>query len=264
MQQQQEQKTQERVFDENGQTIETLTAVAPDESAVSEETEGTTEESAAAAPESAGKYRIGERYFQTQDEAITYAQSQVSALETEQQIADAYRQGMREALTQAPQTVQSVTHEARPADDLNTEELYTNPQAFLDRYANRIKTETKAELDQRDNLKTASDQIWGEFTQRHPMLADFRKEIEDFTGSQQTEVRAIIATKGRPAAYDYIATKMRSRFEAYANAVKPKRELKNGGVGASPSSKVPGVTPKAPEKKTLSFAEQIRSLKKRR
>jgi hypothetical protein len=187
----------------------------------------------------------------------------VSAIETEQQIADAYRQGMREALSQTPQVSGDVTPQPTPANDLNTEELYTNPQAFLDKYAHKIKSETRAELDQRDAIKQQSDQIWSEFTTRHPVLADFRDEIESFTAQNQTEVRAIIATKGRPAGYDYIATKIKSRFENYANAVKPKRELPNGGGGASPGMRAAGVTPKMAAKKSLSFAEQIRTLKKR-
>lgn len=254
----------EAVFDENGQTIEEI-VTAPEEPAQEEFAE-TPAETETPAPQlkGDGKYRIGDRYFQTQDEALAYAQSQVSALETEQQIADAYRQGMREALLANPQTAQEVTPQVTKQSEFDTEELYTNPQAFLDKYATKIKSETRAELEQRDNLRTASDQIWHEFMQRHPMLADFRREVEDFANANQNEVRAVIATKGRPAGYDYVATKIKARFEAYANAVKPKRELPNNTQGASPSSKAAGVTPKAEAKKPLSFAEQVRSLKKQR
>ena len=253
----------ENVFDENGQTVEEV-AAAPEEPAHEEMQEVPAETEQPAQPSGLGKYRIGDKYFQTQDEALAYAQSQVSALETEQQIANAYRQGVQEALTYQPQTDQNVTPPAAKQPEFDTDELYTNPQAFLDKYANRIKTETKAELEQRDQLRTASDQIWHEFTQRHPMLADFRREVVDFANINQTEVRAIIATKGRPAGYDYVATKIKSRFEAYANAVKPKRELPNATAGASPSNRASGVTPKQETKKPLSFVDQIRSLKKRR
>ena len=210
-----------------------------------------------------GKYRIGEKTFVTQDEALEYAQSQVSALETEQQVADAYRQGMREAMQTAPGVAESVTHSQPAQNSLDTEELYTNPQAFLDKFATKIKTETRSEIEQRDSLKAQSDQIWREFTERHPALSDFRNEVETFVQGDVNAVRAIIVTKGKPASYDYIATKLKSRFETYANAVKPKRELPNGSVGASPSSKANGVTPKEPTKKILSFAEQIRTIRKK-
>lgn len=209
----------------------------------------------------AGKYRIGDKTFATQDEALEYARSQVSTLETEQQIADAYRQGMREALAQVPTQSDSVTPRPIPADDLDTEELYTNPKSFLDKYAHKIKSETRAEFEHRESVKTESDRIWREFTERHPGLAEFRGEVEEFVGKNVTEVRAIIGTKGRPASYDWIATKLKSRFEQQYNAIKPKRELPNGGAGTSPSTRASGVTPKTEPKKLLSFSDQLRSIR---
>lgn len=249
----------EAVFDEHGNTIQETEAAAPEVPDVEPEAEAS-ETDAAPATE---KYRIGNRSFATQDQALEYAQSQVSALETEQQIADAYRQGMRDSIQQ-PQTPQeNVTPQTPRPDELNTEELYTNPSAFLDKFATKIKTETRSEIEQKDSLQRESDKIWREFTERHPALADFRTEVENFVAGSTTEVRAIIGTKGRPAGYDWIATKLKSRFENYANAVKPKRELPNGGAGASPSSKVGGVTAKIDPKKPLSFSEQIRTIRRR-
>lgn len=253
------------VFDENGNTLEE-TELSNEETEEVEEfeasAEGEAEETQTPAPTS-GKFRIGDKTFATAEEALAYAESQVSTLETENQVADAYRQGLKDALNHAPNTPQNVTPQAEPESDLNNEEFYTNPQAFLHKYAQKIKTETRAEIEQRENLKAQSDQIWREFTDRHPGLADFRAEIEDFVAKNTTEVRAIIGTKGRPASYDWIATKMKSRFESYANAVRPKRTLPNGSAGASPSTKSAGVTPKPEAKKPLSFAEQLRSIRKR-
>lgn len=250
----------EVVFDERGETVEEIEAApeASEPEAVTEP-EGTEPEITS----ETAKYRIGDKTFDTQAAALKYAQSQVSALETEQQIADAYRLGMREALQQTPQQTENVTQAQPQVAQLDTEELYTNPQAFLDKFATRIKTETRSELDKRDGLKAQSDQIWREFTERHPSLADFRTEVENFVAGSVTDVRAIISTKGKPASYDWIATKIKSRFEAYANAVKPKRELPNGGAGASPSSRAAGVTPKPDAKKPLSFSEQLRSIRKK-
>lgn len=250
------------VFDENGQTISESEENAPELEAAPELEDG---EAAAAAPEQLeGKYRIGDKKFQTQDEALAYAQSHVSALETETQIADAYRQGMRDAVSQVPGTGSNVIPAAPAAPELNVEELYTDPKAFLAKYATQIKNEALGTVQQDMQIKYESDKIWNEFTNRHPMLADFRKETEGFVSLNTPEVRAIIATKGQEAAYDWIATKLKSQFATYANAVQPKRALPNTGAGASPTSKASGVTLKAEPKKTLSFSEQIRSLKKRR
>lgn len=243
------------VFDEQGQTIEetVVEEVAPPQP---EEPEVEAAEEPPADPPTE-KYRIGDRTFATQEEALAYAQQQVEA---DAAATDAYRQGLLDAQTAAAPRVESVT----PPPELNTEELYTNPQAFLDKFANKIKTETRSELDQKEAIRTQSEQIWREFTDRHPALAEFRTEVETFVAANQAEVRALATKRGRTASYDFIATKLRSRFEAYASAVKPKRELPNNGTGAPPAQRAAGVTPKGPQEKPLSFAEQIRSIRKRR
>lgn len=251
------------VFDESGETVAEMEAAVEGEEVAEqvEDTEAPLEsENQDSGP---GKYRIGDKSFDTQEEALAYATSQVSALETENQVADAYRQGIRDAIAQAQPGGERVTPQAPPPPAYNTEELYADPQAFLDKYAQRIKTETLSELDQRTSLQAQSDQIWREFTDRHPSLSDFRSEVEDFVSKNRTEVRAVIATKGAPSSYDFIATKIKSRFESYANAVKPKRALPNARSDASPSSKSERVTQNPAAKKPLSFAEQLRSIRKR-
>lgn len=249
----------ERVFDENGATIEEV----PTDDAETEAGEIPAE--AAVAPSTtvhAKKFRIGDREFDTQDEALAFAQSHVNTLEVEAQVADAYRQGIRDAATPATTGQPNVTQPSQVQPD-DTEELYTNPQAFLERFASKIKTETRAEIDQRDALKTESDNIWREFTDRHPELADFRTEVENFVSGNLTEVRAMIGVKGRPSAYDWVATKLKSRWEAYNSALKPRRELPNTRTGASPGAPATTVTPPPRAEKPLSFSEQLRSIRKR-
>lgn len=258
----------EVVFDEQGQTVEIVETAAetevPETHEAPEQVEAQAQAPAQATTKGTGKYRIGERLFETQEAALDYAQSQVSALETEQQIANAYSQGLRDAQPVPGVQPHSVTPLPPPPPELNTEELYTNPQQFLDKFANKIKNETRAESDHRQLMRDQSEQIWSEFTNRHPMLADFRTEVENFTSANQQEVRAIIATKGRPAGYDYVATKLKSRFETYSNAIKPTRELPNTVAPTPAPSRADGVTPPAVPKKGLSFADQIRSIRKRR
>lgn len=255
-------------FDESGNTIDEAEAVVEDvveESVTDSDDTGEIEQEAApAAAETGRKFKIGNKEFATAEEALAYAENHVSTLETENQIADAYRQGLKDAIANAPAQAQSVTPEPEPQPEFNTEELYTDPQAFLSKFANKVKTETQAELDQRQAIKEQSDAIWREFTERHPNLADFRSEVESIVNENTTKVRAIIGTKGRPAAYDWISTHLMSRFERYANTLKPKRTLPNTTGGSSPTTKVSGVTQTKQTKKPLSFAEQIRSIRKRR
>lgn len=262
-------KVKEVVFDEHGQTVEgggaeeTEAAIeTTTEMEDQTETVESTETTQTTTLKGSGKYRIGDRYFETQEAALEYAQSQTVALETEAQVADAYRQGVKDALVRAQQSGQNVTPE-KVAPKFNVEELYTSPDQFLAKYASQIKEETRAEIDSREAQRAQDSAIWNEFSGRHPMLADFRREVDEFVGTNQDVVRGIASTKGKEAAYDYVATKVRARFEAYASAVKPKRELPNGGTVAAPATKTTNVTQKGGTEKVLSFAEQVRSLRKR-
>lgn len=267
--QQQQQEYRVNTFGDDGETVEE--SVAPVEQPVEQVDESQVEEpleqaAAPAAPtvSGVGKYRIGNKMFETQEQALEYAQTHVSQMETEQAISDAYQQGIRAGMTQPGYAAPAVTPQSLPQDDINPEELYTDPKAFLDKFAQKIKKETRAEVDQREQERLAADTVWNEFSHRHPMLADFRTEVEDYANKNARDVQAILNTRGRSAAFDYIATKLKTRAAAIAEASKPKRELPNVSTTITPSQKTPSVTPKQDAKKPLSMAEQIRSMKKRR
>lgn len=247
----------ERVFDETGQTIEETQAAPTPVSTPEVPIEEPALEQAQTPQAAPVKYRIGDREFATQDEALAYADSQM-------QVTDAYQQGLRDAAYSQPTQSQSVTPQPQAAPDLDPQELYTNPQEFLRKYGQNIKGQTVAEIQQQNALRDQSDQIWREFSHRHPELADFRTEVENFVHGNQRDVRGIITTKGRDASYDFIALKLKSKFESYANAVKPQRALPNSGSTVTPTTKATSVTPKAPENKPLSFSEQIRKIKAQR
>jgi hypothetical protein len=261
MQTQTEQTTppsREVVFDENGNTVEEIVA-APE--ARSAEGQIATEETAVP-PTPPPKYRIGDKTFATQEEALSFAQSHVTTLETETQVANAYRQGIRDGMQPTAPTTPNVTP---PEPTLNTEELYTNPQEFLKKYGQQITEKTLATVQQQLTVKQQSDQIWGEFCNRHPEMADFRAEVEGFVDRNVNDVRAVIATKGRDASYDWITTKLKAQFERYTGAVKPGRPLPNTRQGASPNSRAGGqtVTPPEQQKKPSTFAEQLRSMRRK-
>lgn len=262
-----------KVFDESGNTVEEIIeeTAAPESAAETDEVEAEASaepdeivaepeqeaEITAAAPT---KYKIGKRNFATQAEALAYAESQVRELETEAQLAEAYRQGIADGTVRTPAPENVTPAPAKPTID--PEKLYTNPQEFLAEYKEQIIQETRTALDQRAAVDAQSNQLWNEFTVQHPELSEFRGEVEAFVDTHQTEVRAVVGTKGRPAAYDYIAMKLKSRFEGYASALKPKRVLPNGAGGASPTQKGVGVTPKAAPKKVSTFYDQLRSIRK--
>lgn len=217
---------------------------------------------AAADPNAKMKYRIGDKEFATADEAHAFATSHISTLETERQLADAYRQGIQDGVrSDAP--APGVTP-AVPAENEFDEQLYyADPAAFLKQFASQITNQVTTSITQTQAMKEASDRIWSDFSRRHPDLADFRNEVEGLAAQHLPELKVVNQTKGQPAGFDFIAMKVRSNFQRYAQAMKPSRQLANGKGGGSPSG-TSGVTPKVTAKKPLSFQEQVRSIRPKR
>lgn len=252
----------ENVFGHEGETVEEIQATDDQPQEQAEETEQQENESQETnAPR---KFRIGDQEFDTQEQALEYATSKVATLENDRLADAAYRQGVQDALSQGVNPGESVTQEAPQAPAVNVEEFYTDPQGFLSKFAKHIEEKTLNQVDKRDSLKSENDRIWREFSERHPVLAEYRKEVEAFVNEHDTEVRATMAARGKHAAYDYVATKLKSRFESYARALNPKRELPNSKNTVVPSRPSVRVTQNANEKKPLSFSEQLKSIRKGR
>jgi hypothetical protein len=234
----------ERTFDEQGNTIAEIVAPA----------------AAPAQAAEAAKFKIGDREFTTAEEAATWAKSEISTLETDRQVADAYRQGMRDAIGQTPGAPQSVTP---PPPKPDMAKFYEKPEEYLADYERNITQRVLSQVEQTNGLRAQSDAIWREFTDKHPELADFRGEVEAYVERNTTDVRAIIGTKGRPASYDYIATQLKSDWERKAAVLKPKRQLANTAAGASPNTRAANVTPPEAPKKLETFNEQLNKIRKR-
>lgn len=205
-------------------------------------------------PAPTGKYRIGEHVFDTQEAALAFAQA-----ETER--ADAYRQGVRDAAL-APATPEKVTPAAE--EEFNEEAYYADPKAFLKEYKKTIVNETLKTVDTTLSKRAADEQVWNEFSQRHPALADFQNDVERVTAANLNEVRSLATSKGIAAAYDFVAMKVRADFAKKAEALKPTRALPNGGGTTSSAGGSQRVTQKVSPKKPLSMAEQIRQTRGKR
>jgi hypothetical protein len=240
-----------KVFDEQGNEVnEAVEAAAP----------GATEDAEEVA-EGGAKYTIGDKSFSTLEDAHAYATSQISTLETEKQIGDAYRLGVQDAAAH----VQPAAPAAPAPEEKFDEDLYySNPAEFLKQFASKITTQVHGVVDRNLSEKEQATRIWNEFTARHPDLADFRAEVETVAAQNLTELRAVNATKGIAAGYDFVALRLKAQFAKYAQTVKPRKQLPNGGAAATAASGGAGVTPKTPAKKALSMKEQIAMIKPKR
>lgn len=248
----------EVVFGDDGMEI-SAADVNPEVAEQAEEVSPEVDETPApAAAAEVGKYKIGDKFFATMQEALAYAESQ----EAQVSAADAYRQGMRDALASQP-VPQSAAAIPEP-EELNAEELYTNPDAYLRKRDERIKTEVLNQINSKQVQEEADARVWREFTDRHPELVEFREEITALAGRIQPEIAAVSRTKGQPAAYDFVATKFKAQVERQASVLKPKRELRNGAQSNPTGGKVETVTPKAPPKKASTMREQMLSIRKGR
>lgn len=207
-----------------------------------------------------GKYKIGDKFFATQEEAYAYAQAKI---EEDDRIANAYRQGTQDILQTFPHA-QSVTPPvAPPEDDFNEEEYYADPKGFLKKHGERVANDVINTIHRQQSVKEASDTIWREFTEKHPELADYRADVEAYVEQNTTAIQGVFAAKGKDAGYNHLAVQMKAKFARYAAALKPSRALPNNRT-SQPAANASGVTPKKPAAKPLSFSEQIRSIKKKR
>lgn len=224
----------------------------PDEGTEGEEGEAPEgdEEGEEPPPVAQGKYRIGDKYFKTEKEALAYANGEQSTPNP----LDAYRQGVQDVLSRAAEP-ESVT--PQDDDDFDEEAYYADPKKYLREREQKVIAKATQTISQQQAEAQTANQVWNEFSNRHPDLAEFRAEVEAFVAQNKDSVIGVIKKDGRPAGYDYIALKMKSNFQRYADAAKPKRELKNKAGGASPTGTRSGVTPKPKAEKTLSFAEQV-------
>jgi len=252
----------EVVFDDNGNDLPPGTSQFEEADDSPAEVPDATEPDAEA-PAPAAKYRIGDREFATQEEALAFANSQVSTLETERQLSDAYRQGIQDAV-QHVNTQQSVTPPAPAEPEFDEQLYYENPAAFLKKYGQQIAQQVTSQVHGQLSEKELSNKIWNDFAARHPELADYRDEVEQTAAKHLAELKLVNSTKGQTAGFDYVALKVKSNFERYANAVKPHKQLPNSRQSAGTPGQSSSVTPKTTAKKPLSMAEQIRSIKPKR
>jgi len=258
-------------FDEHGRTIEGTeeeiedTPPVDDETDETDETEGdepADDESSEEVegeeppkPAGKGKYRIGDKYFNTEAEALAYANAN-EAPQTDR--LDAYRQGLLDAAA-LKNPDGSVTP---PEDDggvpFDEEAYLADPAGYMRKRDQLLIAKAAETVNNQSAIREQGNAIWNEFAGRHPELAGFRDETETFVSQNKDEIQAMIRSKGRPAAFDFIALRLKANFRKYQMLGKPTRTLPNGGGGPSPTGTGRSVTPKAKPEKVLSFAEQIR------
>lgn len=214
-------------------------------------------EAEAAAPD----IKIGDRTFKTQEEAFSFAQSELARREREVELADAYRAGVSDAgqLPVAPQQVQQQSQE----DPEWEQKFYSDPKKTLKEYGERIREEVKSELRSEYRHSSEEDKLWSRFYERHPDLEGFDEDVKLMLNKYTEELKVISRTKGKEAGFDYLAQKTKAKFQAYMEAQKPSRELPNTKAGPSTGTQT-SVTPKIKASEPIDMITQIRNLRKQK
>jgi len=207
------------------------------------------------------KVKIGDQEFSSHDEAFAYAQSLHERGETEKLINDAYRQGIQDA-AQSDQFNQNVTQSApaEPEEDLDAK-FFENPTEYLKTMGSKIRAEAKAEALHEMQVKQAETNLWQEFYTRHPDLDGFQQDC-DFTLEQfNDEVATLAKTQGKQKAMDYLAQKVRAKFQTYMARQRPQEEVQRAPAQPSPSGGQ-RVTQQSSEKGAVDFMSQLAEYKR--
>lgn len=220
--------------------------------------------SAAEPADSPDDIKIGDKVFKSQGEAFAYAQQELGKKEREIEIADAYRAGVADAAGQ-PQYAQPLLQQPQtPPDDPEWEQkFYSDPKKTLKEYGERIREEVKQEMRHEYRTVTEEDRLWSQFYGRHPDLVGFEEDARLTVDKFKDDLAAITRAKGKEAGFDFLAQKTRAKFQAYAAAQKPQRELSNGKAGPSPGTQT-SVTLQQKKEAPLDFISQVRNLRKSR
>jgi hypothetical protein len=223
------------------------TSVGEDE-ASEEASEGGTEggETEVAEPEDEGPIRIGGQTFKTQAEAIKYAEG----LEREKELTDAHSAGIREALeaTRVP-----AKQEPEPEDNFD-ERFYANPKEALAEVQKKATSDALLIIRQ----ETQREKLWNDFLGEYP---DIRRKDAQRILDENWDTIGKITDLGK--AQKILANRVRAEYDEIRQLGKPRTELSSKKQTQSPGGgRSPGVTQKKNEDRPLSFAEQMRKLKK--
>lgn len=198
--------------------------------------------------------RIGDRTFKTQTEAFAYAQEELQRKNHEIELAEAYRAGISDVTAQGIPAAAA----APVADPAEWEtRFYADPKGTLQELREQIKQEVLGTV----NAKSAEQEIWSEFHKAHPDLEGFDEITRMQIAKHESEIKVLTRTKGKAAAFSFLAQKTRAMFQDYSDRAKPRTSLQNGPAQGAPRGQT-NVTPEPQKKKPVDFLQQIRSLKK--
>lgn len=195
------------------------------------------------------------REFASQEDATRYfeeLEDTNSKLERERIEAEAYSQGIQDALSRGQQPAE----EEKTQEDLEAE-FYANPIETFQKVKESAKNDAISTIRQ----ELAAERAWDQFCREYPELSDSRDDVVRILQSNSYIAKIKDEAQGRKE----LAAKVKSYYQGIAEKFAPTRELssKKGQAVSSGSGEAPSVTQKANDERPLTFVEQIEKLRKR-
>jgi len=211
-------------------------------------------------------FEVDGKVFADEKTAFDYLKKRNTELEAERMVEAARIEGMQEALRYSPtgQVPQQVQDQVQDDPSMDLDEFYANPVEYLAKQRQKIKEEVMTEVTSQQTTAQRNEQVWRDFSNRHPRLADM-KDIVELVASQHKEVVQAMASRNPEKAYDFVAAKVNEKLAGFVEAGKPTRELPQTKGGPSAGSNQP-VTPQDSQTKNnkpLDFISQVKQHRNR-
>ena len=217
---------------------------------------------AAAPMDEAAMVEVDGQKFVNESEAFKYLQGRYGETKTESMINEARLQGMQDAYANIPQ--QQTQQAVEPEDDFDQDKYYEDPVGYTRAREAKLEAKLLARFSAQQTQSQRETQVWNKFANQYPDLADFKQDVDAIAAEHGETVR-MLAKRDEKKAMDYVAMKVREKFQRYVEAMKPTKILANTKAGASLGGYQP-VTSQQNQPSTdinLDFAAQLRSIRKR-
>jgi hypothetical protein len=207
-------------------------------------------------------FEVDGQRFATESDAFEFLKGQYGKVQTDNMITEARLQGIQEASQfGAMHAPAAPAPEAEPVIDMD--KFYEDPGKFLLERDAAIEQRLMSKVSEKQSAAQRDAEAWSSFTASYPELADFKSDVEAVAVDHGTEVR-MLAAKDQKKAMEYVAFKVKEKFQRYAEVMKPTRVLSNTRVDA-PVGSNPIVTPaqNTPQStEGLDMISQMRNMRK--
>jgi len=223
----------------------------------------TVEEVLAAPLDESNVFEVDGQKFASEKAAFDYLKARNSELEATSMVEMARLEGMQDALRYGAQPQGGVPQQEVVNPELDAENFYANPIEYLAKERAKMKNELMSEVSASQATSQRNAQIWNDFVTRHPSLADMR-DIVDLVADQNSKVVKAMAARNPEKAYDFVASKVKAKFQKYSEDMKPGRVLTENKGGVSPGSNqiVTTAGKQGNNDKAVDFISQMRNLKR--